>query len=230
MIEPLIGLGGFFAGIVLTLIATRGRRVPLETPGVEELNLAADEDLQEADTRTGPLVRLLGQALREPLRGLRRSGSSPELVAQVERVAWQARMLVSRARPMQSKPTSPIALLQEAAQEVEALRLGKVGISWGLLTRQPVHVDPERTRGAFRELLTAAAQAAGEGGRLAIRIHEGEREGYPVDVELEVGRRGAEYDVLAFRVARHLLETQGARVDGDGPVIGVSLRSLPAPI
>ena len=228
MIEPLIGLGGFFFGIALTLLATRARRAPLDPVGVEgELNADADEDLRAAETRTIPLVGLLGVALREPLRGLRRSESPRDLVAQVERVAWQARMLVSRARPMQAQPTSPAALLQEAAEEVEALRLGKVAISWGLLTRQPVHVDAERTRGAFRELLHAAAEAAGEGARLAIRIHEGKREGYPVEVQIEIGRRGAEYAVLPYRVARHLLEGQGARVDSGGPVVCVALRSLP---
>jgi hypothetical protein len=145
----------------------------------------------------------------------------------VERVAWQARMLAARPRPMQATPSSPISLLQEAAEQVEALRLGKIGVSWGLLTRQPVHVDPDRTRAAFRELLQAAADAAGEGARLAIRIHEGKREGYPVAIEIELGSHGAEPERLALLVARHLLEIQGLRLELDGPLTRVELRSLP---
>jgi hypothetical protein len=143
-------------------------------------------------------------------------------------VAWQARMLNAAPRPMKAKPSSPIGLLQEAAEQVEQLRLGKVAASWGLMTRQPVHVDPERTRGAFRELLQAASDATGEGGRLAIRIHEGDAESYPVQVEIEIGRRGAEPDPLSTRVARHLLESQGARFETDATLARISLRCQPS--
>ncbi len=92
--------------------------------------------------------------------------------------------------------------------------------------RKPVQVDVERARGAFRELLHAAVDAVGEGGRLAIRVREGEAQGYPVEVELEIGRRGAELESLAFLVARKVLEGQGARIELDGTVTRVALRSL----
>jgi hypothetical protein len=177
--------------------------------------------------RGAHVLTLFAHALREPLRALRRSEAPPELILSVERVAWQARMLNAAPRPMKAKPSSPIGLLQEAAEQVEWLRLGKVAVSWGLMTRQPVHVDPERARGAFRELLQAGAEATGEGGRLAIRIHEGEIEGYPVQIEIEIGRRGAEPDPLPARVARHLLESQGARVEIDATLTRISLRAQP---
>ncbi len=174
----------------------------------------------------GNAIALLGQALRDPLQRLRRlTGIPVELTAHFERVAWQARMLAAGARPMQALPCSPVSLLEEAAQEVETLRLGKVQASWTLLTRQPVHVDPERTRSAFRELLTAAAGLAGEAGRVALRITPSELESHPVRVEIEIGRRGAEMDPLAAVVARHLLEAQGALFEVDGPLVRVRLRS-----
>jgi hypothetical protein len=171
------------------------------------------------------LISLLGAALRDPLQALRRvERAPPELIAQFERVTWQARMLATGARPMQALPCSPVALLEEAAQEVETLRLGKVQASWTLLTRQPVYVDPERTRSAFRELFTAGAALAGEAGRLAVRITPGERETHPVRIEIEIGQRGTEMDALAAGVARHLLEAQGALFEQDGPVVRIWLR------
>ena len=135
-------------------------------------------------------------------------------------------MLVSGPRPMQAQPTSPIVLLQEAAEEVEALRLGKVNASWSVRTRQPVHVDPERARAAFRELLVAAVEAVGEGGRLALRVRQGERKGFPIEIEVEIGRRGVELESLAFLVARRVLEGQGCIVELDGTVTRVALRAL----
>ena len=117
-----------------------------------------------------------------------------------------------------------VGLLQEAAEQVEALRLGKVGASWTLLTRTPVYLDPERARAAFRELLTATAEAAGEGGRLSIRIREGKSEAFPVRAEIEIGRRNAEPDQLPFLVAKHLLESQGAQVEVDTRVTRIDLR------
>ena len=220
----------------LTLIATRVRRsddaladesdaAPLASPPAR---LASEEEAPPPPSRSAHVLTLFAHALREPLRGLRRSGVPPELIARVERVAWQARMLNAAPRPMKAKPSSPIGLLQEAAEQVEWLRLGKVAVSWGLMTRQPVHVDPERTRGAFRELLQAGADATGEGGRLAIRIHEGEIEGYPVQIEIEIGRRGAEPDPLSARVARHLLESQGARFEIDATLARICLRAQPS--
>lgn len=128
---------------------------------------------------------------------------------------------------MQAKPSSPIALLERAAERVEKLRLGKVPASWTLRCRQPVHVDPKRASDAFRELLETCADAAGEAGRLAIRILPGERPGYPVRVELEIGRRGAAPETLPLLAARRLLENDGARVEVDGGRIGIDLRSAP---
>ncbi len=137
-------------------------------------------------------------------------------------------MLVSQPRPMQAKPVSPISLLQEAAEQVEKLRLGKVPASWTLRNRQPVHVDPERTRSAFRELLATSADTAGQAGRVGIRVLPGRDAGYPVRVEIEIGRRGSEPDELALLVARRLLESQGARVEVEGQRVEIALRSAPA--
>jgi hypothetical protein len=67
----------------------------------------------------------------------------------------------------------------------------------------------------------------GERGRLGIRILPGDEAGYPVKVEVEIGRPGGEADPLAFLVARHLLESQGGRVEIDGRITRVRLRSSP---
>jgi hypothetical protein len=129
---------------------------------------------------------------------------------------------------MKAMPVSPISLLQEAAEQVEKLRLGKVPASWTLRNRQPVHLDPDRARAAFRELLTTVADTAGEGGRVGIRILPGSDPGYPVRVEIEIGRRGSEPDALALRVAERLLTGQGARVEVDGQRLAIALRSTPS--
>ena len=171
---------------------------------------------------------LLEHAIREPLARLRRvEGAPAETVAQLERLAWQERMLAAPARPMQARPTSPITLMEEAAKRVDLLRLGKVPASWTLRCRQPVYVDAERACAAFREILQASAEAAGSGGRLGIRILPGEESSHPVRIEVEVGLRGSEPDALALSVARKLLEAQGARVDAEGPHVHVQLRTAP---
>ena len=240
MIAALIGIGGFAAGVVATLIALNQR---VNGSTAEEGGVApASEDrtLLEAgepapaaeltDEARAPqrgalhLVTLLGNALRQPLHRLRREACADALVEEFEHIGWQARMLTSRGRPMKAQPVSVVALLQEAAEQVEALRLGKVGASWTLLTRTPVYLDPERARAAFRELLTATADAAGEGGRLSIRIREGCSEAFPVRAEIEIGRRNAEPDQLPFLVAKHLLESQGAQVEVDARITRIDLR------
>lgn len=222
LVAAAIGAGAFLVGVGLTLLAVGSRR-PLPDPGAQE-DTGAEE--LSGNPRQAASLALLARALREPLRRMREGASGSELLPPIERVAWQARMLASRRRPLQAQPCSPIALLQEAAQQVEALRLGKVVVSWSLLTRQPVQLDLVRARGAFRELLQAAADAAGEGHRVSIRVHEGSRARYPVGVEIEVGRRGVEPDSLACRVARHLLESQGAEFTLDGALARVNLPSL----
>jgi hypothetical protein len=170
----------------------------------------------------------IARALREPLARLRRSEGAPaEVVEALERLAWQCRMLAATPRPMKALPASPVDLLQRAAEDVALLRLGKVASSWTLRTRQPVWVDVERARGGFRELLAASAEAAGEGGRLAIRVLPAADSRHPVCVEIEVGRAGCVLDDLALRVARRLLEGQGARLESAGERMRVFLRSLP---
>src|SRR5262249_30289640 len=160
------------------------------------------------------LVALIGEAIREPLRLLRRTAEPPaEVIAVLERIAWQTRMLVSRPRPMRSAPTSPIALLQEAAEQIPLLRDASVGASSGLLNRQPVYVDSDRVRGAFRGLLESGAELAGPGGRMGIKILQGKVPGFPVQIEIEIGQRGVELDPLGVIVTRHLIEGQGGRVE-----------------
>jgi hypothetical protein len=234
LIPILTGLGGVLAGAWLTAYAVRRYRLanpPAAAPEPSRLEpVRPKEPLREPDEEDDrSAVTLLGNALRSPLARLRRSEGCPrEALGEIERVAWQARMLVSRPRPMKAKPVSPISLLQEAAEQVEKLRLGKVPASWTLRNRQPVHLDPDRARAAFRELLTTGADTAGEGGRVAIRIVPGSDPGYPVRVEIEIGRRGSEPDPLALLVAERLLEGQGARVEVDAQRIAISLRSAPA--
>jgi hypothetical protein len=234
LIPILTGLVGFLAGGLLVAYAVRRHRLahpPDPSPEPRRLEPvhpreAPQEDLAAQERNA---LILLGNALRAPLARLRRTEGFPsEALGEIERVAWQARMLVSRPRPMKAVPVSPIALLQEAAEEVEKLRLGKVPASWTLRNRQPVHLDPERARGAFRELLTTGADTAGEAGRVGIRILPGSDPGYPVCVEIEIGRRGSEPDPLAILVAERLLEGQGARLEVDGERIRISLRSAPA--
>jgi hypothetical protein len=194
--------------------------VPVREPGPEP----------DAERGAAPhVIALIGDALREPLQRLRRAGEVPrDALLRLERVAWQTRMLVTRARPMRATPISPVSLLQEAAEQVPLLRDGSVGASWSLLNRQPVYVDPDRLRAAFRGLLEAGAELTGEGGRLGIKILPGKVAGFPVQVEIEIGRRGAELDPLSLLVTRHLVETQGGRIELDGNVTRVLLRNTAA--
>ena len=233
LIASLLGIGGFAVGALLTAAVLRERSLggDLDRDGLlpPEPDLPGPEVREEEPERTNValhLVGLLGEALRRPLLKLRRESCPPEVVEEFEHVAWQARMLTSRARPMQAQPSSPISLLQESAEQVEVLRLGKVTASWTLRTRTPVYLDPERARGAFRELLAAAANAAGEAGRLSVRVHQGEEEAFPVRIEVEIMRKRAEPEALPFLVAKHLLEVQGARVQLDGRVTRVDLRRI----
>ncbi len=231
LIASLLGIGGFAAGALAMALVMRERRLggDLDQDGLlpEQPEPPEVEAGDERPERSGlHLVGLIAQALRPPLLRLRRESVAPVLIEEFEHVAWQARMLGARPRPMQAQPSSPIALLQEAAEQVEVLRLGKVMASWTLRTRAPVYVDPERTRAAFRELLAASASAAGEGGRLSVRVHAGEDEAFPVRVEVEIMRKRAEPEPLAFLVAKHLLESQGARVVLDGRVTRVDLRCI----
>lgn len=236
MSELLLAGAAFLAGAVVANRLFRGRRhTSLDALASESSPLAGvtgetpRPSLADTPASNDPaphLISLIAESIREPLRQLRRSdGHSTEVVERLERIVWQARMLVSRPRPMQAKPTSPVSLLQEAAEEVPLLRDGVVTASWSLLNRKPIEIDPERTRGAFRELLAAGAEAAAVGGRIGIKILPGRNAGYPVQIEVEIGRRGAETDSLSFLVARHLLESQGARLEVDGNVARVQLRN-----
>jgi hypothetical protein len=96
------------------------------------------------------------------------------------------------------------------------------------LNRQPVHVDADRVRAAFRCLLLAGAELAGEGGRLGIKILQGGASGFPVQIEMEIGRRGTELDPFSLLVTRHLIEGQGGRIEIDGNVTRILLRSAAA--
>ncbi|MFQ5515288.1 MAG: hypothetical protein ACE5FG_12755 [Myxococcota bacterium] len=173
-------------------------------------------------------LSLIARALRDPLRQLRRAERlPPQALERLEHIAWQARMLALPRRPMYAKMTAPMALLQEAAERVPTLRHGSVGISWSLTSRQPVHVDPERARAAFEEILRASGACCGDRSRLAIRVAPGNDEGYPVAIEIESGGPGAEPDALAFLVGQHLLESEGARVRLDGRITRIELRTSP---
>jgi len=234
------GLLGFAAGAVMAFAALRQRgaaalsqraaaeEVPPALSVVEPLAGNAAVAGQDVSAPAPHLLTLIGQALREPLRELKRADAPAEAIAKLERIAWQARMLVARPRPMRALPSSPLSLLQEAAEQVPLLRDGKVGASWSVLNRQPAHVDPERMRAVFRELLTTGSAEAGERGRVGIRILQGSEPGYPVQIEIEIGRRGTEVDPLALVVARHIVENQGGRLDVDGAVTRIHLRSAPA--
>ncbi len=177
------GFLGFVAGGGFAWLWLRRRRAPaLAVPLVslevvpERKPLTPVREIapeREAERVAPPyLIALIGEAIREPLRQLRRSGAVPgDALEKLERIAWQMRMLVARPRPMRAAPTSPISLLQEAAEQIPLLRDGSVGASWSLLNRQPVHVDPERMRAAFRALLESGAELAGEGGRIGASAH-----------------------------------------------------------
>jgi hypothetical protein len=233
----LAGLLGFVAGGGIAWLVMRWRRLPaLAAPLVDPEAIAELKPLtpvreialaRDAERAAPPyLIALIGEAMREPLRQLRRAGNVPvDALDKLERVAWQMRMLVARPRPMRAAPTSPISLLQEAAEQIPLLRDGSVGASWSLLNRQPVHVDPERMRAAFRALLESGAELAGEGGRIGIKILRGDTQGYPVQIEIEIGRRGTELDALSMLVTRHLIESQGGRIEIDGNMTRVFLRN-----
>lgn len=242
MLVPVLAAAlGFASGSLGVWLALRPRRAaaPPEAPAegerlVEPTPLAAVRDRAEevAPARVSAPPHLLGliaDAMRDPLQKLRRDPAVPrETLERLERIAWQTRMLVAKPRPMRAAPTSPIALLQEAAEQIPPLRDGSVGASWSLLNRQPVHVDADRMRAAFRCLLIAGAELAGEGGRLGIKILQGAASGFPVQIEIEIGRRGTELDPLSLLVTRHLIEGQGGRIEIDGNVTRVLLRSAAA--
>ncbi len=238
-----VGLGGFLAGVgaMLLVRALQGRRARAESARARESSVLADAEAgSEAAVAPSaspsaapgptplapPLSTVIARAIREPLRQLRRTqGCPPEALRQLERIAWQTRMLGSGLRPMQSKPVSPITLLQEAAEQVPLLRDGAVSASWSLRSRRAVQIDPERARAAFREIMAASAESSREGGRLAIRVLNSDENGGPILIEVESGRPGSEADPLAFLVARRLLETQGGRIELDGRVTRIRLTS-----
>ncbi len=243
MIQTAIALVGFLAGVSVALLVAGVRRrknrllwrphsrLPHTDAASESRSKlpAGIESLvaSEGGQATDPphLSSLLARALREPIRQLRRvSGCPPAALRQLELIAWQTRMLSSALRPMQAKLVSPISLLQEAALDVSLLGDGSVAASWSLLCRELVQVDPERTRSAFREILSSNAEICGKGGRLAVRILPGTRSKYPVQIEVEIGRPGSEADPLALIVARRLLESQGGLVELDGRITRVHLR------
>ncbi len=146
--SELVLLGaGFLAGVLAAARLRRGpKRETRYVRGSFDL-VRAELDRDQGADRVGSapdcnpaphLLSLFAEALREPLRQLRREPArAAEAVERLERIVWQARMLVSRPRPMQATATSPIALLQEAAEEVPLLRDGIVTASWSLLNRQP---------------------------------------------------------------------------------------------
>ena len=237
VIEAVWVLGGFFLGVSLTLALGRWRRFIRERRSrAAEASLVPEGQAREADPRPNPgdltgavsprLVMFLARSIRDSLKQLRRlEGCPPDVIESLERVAWRARMIVAPPRPMQAKVVSTMTLLQQASEEVESLREGRVSASWSLMNRQPVRVDPERAQAAFREVLEGSAAMCEGGGRLAIRIQDGTLSGYPVQVEIEAVGRGAEPDPVPVLVARHVLESQGARVEIDGPVTRVHLRT-----
>ncbi len=238
VVPSVVALLGFALGVgAAALWLRRARRAPVEPaasetpPEVKPLTPVRDASAEDAAERaTAPhLIALIGDAIREPLRLLRRTSDTPsEAITRLERIAWQTRMLVSRPRPMRAAPTSPVGLLQEAAEQIPLLRDGSVGASWSLLNRQPVYVDSDRIRGAFRGLLESGAELAGPGGRVGIKILHGKTPGFPVQIEIEIGRRGTELDPLVLLVTRHLIESQGGRLELDGNVTRILLRNAAA--
>ncbi len=203
--------------------------VPADSEAASQVAVApsASPSAEPAPTPLSPpLSTVIARAIREPLRQLRRTqGCPPAALRQLERIAWQTRMLGSGLRPMQSKPVSPVTLLQEAVEQVPLLRDGVVAASWSLRSQRPVQIDPERARVAFREIIAASAESAGAGGRVAIRVLNSKENGGPILIEVESGSPGSEADPLAFLVARRLLETQGGRVELDGRVTRIRLAS-----
>ncbi|HKC51324.1 MAG TPA: hypothetical protein VKF60_11070 [Myxococcota bacterium] len=237
-VPSVVALLAFALGFGAAALWRRGARraaaepvaseVPPEVKPLTPVRDTSPEDTAERGAAPH-LITLIGDAMREPLRLLRRASDTPsEAIARLERIAWQTRMLVSRPRPMRAAPTSPVALLQEAAEQIPLLRDGSVGASWSLLNRQPVYVDSDRIRGAFRGLLESGAELAGPGGRVGIKILHGKAPGFPVQIEIEIGRRGTELDPLVLLVTRHLIESQGGRLELDGNVTRILLRNAAA--
>ncbi len=97
---------GFLAGMALTAVLLR--RLPRQRsaePPLGLLEVTRDAVRDDADSTREPgaahLISLRGSSLRGPLRKLRRVEGCPvELLDRLEHVAWQARMLTSRPRPM----------------------------------------------------------------------------------------------------------------------------------
>ncbi len=218
-------LAGALVGWILARRPTRRASTTKEgepLPTVEATSPPAPGHALEISRLPG----LVSDALREPLSRLRRMNGSPDDVrVPLDRLASRLRLLDSRPRPMHAKTTSPVALLQEVGEEVALLRTRAVGTSWSLRTRSPVTLDPDRTRFAFRELLEACAEGARTGGKVGIRVLPGPDATLPVCIEVEIGRRFAEVDPLALLVVKHLLESQGARVEVDARVTRITLPS-----
>ena len=135
LIASLLGIGGFAVGVLATIAVLRERRQggDLDQDGLlpaVDPESAAESREEPAERMNGGLhlVGLIGQALRPALLRLRRESVAPVLVEEFEHVAWQARMLTSHPRPMQAQPSSTIALLQEAAEQVEPLKFRIVGV------------------------------------------------------------------------------------------------------
>ncbi len=122
LLPLLIGLLSGMALTALLLRKPRRQRDPPEVDGV--LGAVADPPGAGVDEpREGSaahLITLLAQSLRAPLRQLRRVENCPaEILEGLEHVGWQARMLVSRPRPMKAQPPSPMTLLWAETDLVE---------------------------------------------------------------------------------------------------------------
>ena len=224
----MIGLlvAGMAGALVGWLLARRPRGRASMTEEVEPLPTVESTTAPVHALEISRLPGLVSDALREPLSRLRRMDGSPDDVREpLDRLASRLRLLDSRPRPMHTKTTSPVALLQEVGEEVALLRTRAVGTSWSLRTRSPVTLDPDRTRFAFRELLEACAEGARTGGKVGIRVLPGPDPALPVCIEVEIGRRFAEVDPLALLVVKHLLESQGGHVEVDARVTRITLPS-----
>ena len=147
LIEAEIGLGGFLAGVGVTLLLggfrRKSRSARQNAAGAQAVDVVSSHAPPGSAGACGPespsgcadatgsapphLSSLIARAIRDPLQCLRRAeGCPPEALHQLERIAWQTRMMGSGMRPMQAQPVSPISLLQEAAKEVPLLRAGRV--------------------------------------------------------------------------------------------------------
>jgi hypothetical protein len=224
------GVGALLIGVAVALIALRSREPQVGDVEVVELRepveVPRDPEPEEQVIDSTRLPGLVAEALRKPLAHLRRLKDCPAEVREpLERLGMRVRLLDARPRPMRATAISPLALLQDAAEQVPLLRTGAVGISWSLRSRAPALLDSERARLAFRELLEACADGAHTGGKVGIRVVGNPDPVRPIRIEVEIGRRFAEVDALALLVVRHLLETQGATVEVDARVTRISLRA-----